>query len=200
MIGNPISGVSVYVDPVDDQGNWDYSRNSGYGWTDANGSYTASGLAPGNYKVQFRDWSGNYISEYYSDKPDWDSADIISVATSQVVSNINAELQQAGQVSGQVTDTNGNPISGAWVDVQPVDPLGNWDNSRYARSSSTNADGTYNVTGLSSGNYKVQFYSPWGGNYLTQYYNNKADWSSANIISLAAGQVISNINAQLQQY
>uniref|UniRef100_UPI004055A461 carboxypeptidase-like regulatory domain-containing protein n=1 Tax=Candidatus Electronema sp. TaxID=2698783 RepID=UPI004055A461 len=44
--GNPVTGVYVFVYTSD----YDYAS---YGWTDANGDYTVSGLASGSYKVEF---------------------------------------------------------------------------------------------------------------------------------------------------
>ena len=47
--------------------------------TDSAGQYDISGLTAGTYRVGFSDSSGNYLEEYYDNKPDVDSATDVAV-------------------------------------------------------------------------------------------------------------------------
>lgn len=60
----------------------------------------------------------------------------------------------------------------------------------------TASDGTYTITGLSAGSFRVQFSAPVG--YANEYYNNTPDWGSATLVSVVEGQTTANINAQLE--
>jgi hypothetical protein len=63
--------------------------------TDANGNYSITVDAPDDYKVKFTDYGGDYLTEYYNNKPDFASANAISVADGGTVNNINAVLSLA---------------------------------------------------------------------------------------------------------
>ena len=59
----------------------------------------------------------------------------------------------------------------------------------------TDASGTYTVTGLPAGTYKVQFSDASG--YLEQWYNNKPDYESATEVQVSAGNTTTGIDARL---
>ena len=53
--------------------------------------------------MQFSDDSGNYLTQYYSNKSDLDSADPVAVSAGLTTSNINVTLALAGHIAGTVT-------------------------------------------------------------------------------------------------
>ncbi|MDX6637106.1 MAG: hypothetical protein QOJ01_617 [Solirubrobacterales bacterium] len=87
--------------------------------TDLAGNYSIPHVAAGSWTLYFDaepDFcvsSGNFASEYYNDKPDFDSADPVVVTAGTTISNINASLaslndlsvQLAGLGSGTVTSS-----------------------------------------------------------------------------------------------
>ena len=171
---------------------YDLNQDSlGYVNTDASGNYTFSGLPGGNYKVYFNDNGLNYFPEWYNDKSDFNVADQVPVTAGSTTPNINAQLATGGQVSGRVTNTSAVGIRYIRASVF------NLDNS-FMGSAWTNASGDYTITGLTSGSYKVFFYpTPYSLNYLSEWYNDKADFSTADQVAVTAGNTTSNINAQL---
>ncbi|MDY6793820.1 MAG: DUF5719 family protein [Actinomycetota bacterium] len=80
-----VENVSVYVLDLTE-------TPETYVSTKADGTYTATVSAPGDYKVKFSDWSNGYITEYYNDKADFDSADTVSVPDGGSVTGIDAYL------------------------------------------------------------------------------------------------------------
>jgi Carboxypeptidase regulatory-like domain len=86
--------------------------------------------------------------------------------TGSTTSGINAALAAGGQISGTVTDAStSSPVAGVFV--QAYDSGGN-----PVGYSQTASDGTYTLSGLATGSYKVGFVP--SGNYVPQFYNGKA--------------------------
>ncbi len=169
--------------------------NGGFGFaqTDANGQYTISNLDPDTYRVQFSDCSGNndFSPQYYNNKQTFETADKITLAAGGSKTGVNAKLAKAGKISGTVTDKeNGAKLAGICVSASGADGGG---------SAQTASDGTYTVRGLDAGPYKVQFSDCAGTNYLSQYYNGKDSFQSADPVSVATGATTSGIDAKMAQ-
>ncbi|MED4452355.1 carboxypeptidase regulatory-like domain-containing protein, partial [Metabacillus fastidiosus] len=106
--------------------------------TDANGNYLIPNLSPGSYVVVTT--ADNFITNTVS-----------TTITNGETTVVNFSLQPLpGTLSGQITDSNGNPIAGATVSIQ----LGTGAGIAIG-STATNSNGTYTITGLAPGNYIV---------------------------------------------
>lgn len=205
--GAPLQNVYVSFYRLDAQGNWDGYPY--YVYTDANGNYSKGELPSGDYKVSFHAcgysecYGGNYMSEYFDDMPDLDSADLVTVTGGSTTENIDASLSTGGSISGTVTNEAGQPLQG--IDVTVYDfadaPWG-----RPLRTVTTDVSGNYSVGGLTSVDYKVEFRphecygepgcTP-GGSYFPEYYNDKADLNSADPVSVTQGSDTEDIDASL---
>jgi hypothetical protein len=156
--------------------------------TNPDGTYAVGGIGAGSYKVRFDGSQAGYISQYYSSKTDWTNADTVPVLSGQVTPGIDAVLDQAGSITGQVTNgTSGLPY--AWVGVFDV-PAGN-----QIAGETTDENGNYTIGGLPTGTYKVAF----GGidGYASEWYDNASNESSATPVSVTAGSDTSGIDAVL---
>jgi len=164
--------------------------------TDADGNYVVTWLAPGEYIIEFVDSEQNHFNEYYDNSDSSNTATTISVTSGSVISNINAQLTEGGHITGRVTDENGNPLDSIDVIVKQYDTINNWwEDVGWAY---TDADGNYDVGGLLTGDYVVQF-SDNDDPYVNEYYNNADSEDTATTISVVTGNTISNINAQLAE-
>ena len=76
-------------------------------YTGADGNYDLGGLPSGTYRLEFNDYSGSYLSEYYNNQSSLDLADDIAVAAPETVAGINASLALAGHITGKVTGPDG---------------------------------------------------------------------------------------------
>lgn len=156
--------------------------------TDASGAYQIPQVPSGSYKISFH--SNGYIDQWYSAKAGSASADVITVSAPTATSGIDAAMVVGGKITGTVTASE----TGSWirqVDVTVYDAVtGQW-----VTSASTDDSGVYTVSGLSTGTYKIRFYGASG--YLTQWYGNKADISSASVVSVTAAATTSGIDASL---
>jgi hypothetical protein len=184
-----IAGVQVLVYDMD-------NGSIGSTFTDGNGNYTLLDIPDGICKVRFYS-TGNYISEYYNDKKNFDEADPIFIPDGQTITGIDAVLEPGGIITGNVTDTTGNPL--AYLDVEVYDLDGN----SLARVS-TGQDGYYEIRGVPRGACKILFDPCFlngyrGQNLIPEWYNNTGNFNEAETISVKASQVIQGIDAVMEE-
>ncbi|UCC51074.1 MAG: carboxypeptidase regulatory-like domain-containing protein, partial [Anaerolineaceae bacterium] len=185
---NPISNISVSAY----RHNGNYWEQVGWGSTDASGNYDIGHLPSGTYRVGFFDhYNHIFLSEYYEDAADLDSATDISVTAGSTTSGIDAVLEEGGHIAGSVTDGS-NPLQGIVVEIY------HWTGSSYDRLYSTGTDtsGNYDLSGLPTGTFRIRFYDD-RGVYNTEYYDDAPDLDSATDISVTAGSTTSGIDAVL---
>jgi protocatechuate 3,4-dioxygenase beta subunit len=94
----------------------------------------------------------------------------------------------SASISGIVRGPEGQPLSGAQVSIDEIE-------RSEAFGASTEPDGSYTVSGLSSGVYTVSFSAPGD---LTQYYRDAPSARAANELALASGAALTGIDAELQ--
>ena len=189
--GAQLGGICVNVRQINGSG-------SGSATTNAGGTYSVSGLETGTYSVEFSPGcgsSGNFLAQWYDNETTAAAADSVSVTATKTTSSINAALAAGGTIAGTVTAaTGGADLTGICVSVFTsnglLSPAGN---------ATTAADGTYSITGLSTGSYDVEFSTGCGstGNYLTQWYNNEPSSTSANAVPVIAGTTSPTIDESL---
>jgi immune inhibitor A len=200
-LGTPIAGANVSAEG-------DACCGYGSAMTGPDGSYTVTGLLPGNYRVRA---SGSYCpapssppcidyaSEYYDDTYDWNAATLVSVAAATTTTGIDFALAEAGRISGVVTDDLGTPIAGAsvWASSDACCGYG---------GATTAADGTYVITSLSPGSYRVRAtppYCPPGVSsppcvgYASQYFDGTPDGTAATLVPVTAGSTTPAIDFSL---
>ena len=162
--------------------------------TDAQGAYSLTGLASGAYRLSFdAPDGGSYGSEWWQDKPDFDSATTITVQTGQALVGYSAELSSGGAITGVVTgsDSAGAGIEG--VDVTAFDDFGD-----EAGAASTDADGVYLIDGLPAGEYRVQFTTADVPTYAPQWWKNKPTMDEALTVTVTNGVTTTSKGAVLQ--
>ena len=171
--GAPMAYVTVTARSVD----W---SQWAYAYTDNNGAYAITGLAPGNYLVSFRTQDG--LEQYAFGKRDSNTADKIAV-TAGTVSTVDDSLLPTGTFTGRFVGRDGLGIANAGVSFQP------YRGSGYA-SGTTVSDGTYSVR-LFPGQYLVSFSVREGWQtLLTQYVPGKLSYSQAQVFTIGAGETV----------
>jgi Carboxypeptidase regulatory-like domain len=159
--------------------------------TEAEGKYTVLGLPNGSYEVEFLANTGGYARQYYKEKATLAEATKVTVSSTSAASGVNAALASEGSIAGTVTNTSSKDLEGVEVLVygpaEELEPI---------TSAETGSDGTYKVEGLAAGKYKVRFVAA-SGEYISQYYKDKAMFSEASEVTVAAGASTSAINAAM---
>lgn len=189
-----------------------YQWNSTYGFwqstfntsTDVNGLYSIGGIGPGSYRINFEDNSGNYIKETWDNvwgDPNDGGTDLV-VGSGVVISNINAQLEVGSHIVGRVTDSSLQPLESIYIYAY------RWDGSYWTEVSyaSSAVDGSYNIGGLMSGTYRIDFYDyNWPKVYVDQAYSNQHGslaWNNGPYDPVVVGSAVtvSNINAVMLRY
>jgi hypothetical protein len=164
-------------------------------YTNEDGEYVITPLASGEYKVEFApDFGGvaDYATQYYNDKPTFSEANVVTVPAGAAAQHIDAELHEAGAITGTVTDASTTkPIEGITVCAQT------YGGEYLDRCAQTAVDGTYKVTGLATGEYQVSF-SGNGHNYVTQYYKGTANYFEGTHVAVTNGETTTGINAAME--
>lgn len=159
--------------------------------TNAAGEYTIEGLAAGSYAISFEPWSQNYLSEYYGGAKYESEASRVAVTAESTVTGIDVALTPGSEIAGTVRDqSTGNPIEDARVCARATVPP-----FSFPECVSSGAGGAYAITRLSSGDYSVEFSAP---GFVEQYYREAETSSEAEKLNLAAGAILSEVNATLQ--
>ena len=166
--------------------------------TAADGTYRTGPLPYGEYRVQFSDPTNALAGQYWQGSVTWNGATrlLLSVADGQERFGVDAVLLTAATISGTVTDSTGTGLADICVNANVADQGGFFN---VGSGAITATDGTYTVVGVPPvGDSRVQFRdcSATPG-HLEQWYNGAADFNSANVLSLSAGEQRSGIDARL---
>lgn len=115
-------------------------------------------------------------------------------------SDVDAPLSLSGHIQGRVTAIDGiTPLKDISVTAYRYMSKKMGLFNRYPKeiaSVKTDLDGGYDIGGLISGKYRIEF-SDDMGRYSTQYYNNESRLKLAQDINIIAGDVKTGINASL---
>ena len=207
------------------------NRDGGGGFgstrTASDGTYTITGLASGNYRVQVR--AEGFVQEYYAGTTDWDLATLVEVTLGVETPGIDFTLDVGGSISGVVYEADSStPVANAWV-------WADRDGGGGGNGASTQADGTYTIIGLPGGNYRsTPVANAWvwadrdggGGDngastkadgiytitglpdgsyrvqaqaewFVPEYYAGTTDWDSATLVEVTLGVDTPNIDFAL---
>ncbi|MCP4352897.1 MAG: hypothetical protein GY795_46195 [Desulfobacterales bacterium] len=105
---------------------------------------------------------------------------------------LTGNISFAESIFGTVADGS-TPIQGMWVDAY------DYSTRTLNGSAMTGSDGSYTISGLLPGSYKVCIPDSAFLNYLGKYYNNTYDSDSAVPVKITSGQSASGINFSLEK-
>ncbi len=175
-----------------------------YGWAETaeDGSYRIKELKSGLYYVSV--WADEYLAEFYDNAMTLEEADLVEVVEPHETAAINFTLVKGGSISGQVTDRDGNPLAGAFIEAiaDKLDStgIGDWDPSGRPLSGYGSAmsgeDGRYLITGLPTENYYLHVYYWTDWLFVEEWYDNASSWAEAQPVLVQAEAEVSDINFQ----
>ena len=169
------------------------------GWgcthTEEDGTYLLGGLKTGEYKVEF--WAKGYSSQYYDGKGFWPAADPVTVESAALTGGIDAELSPMAKIEGTVKATeDGLGVKEVEVCVYPLSP--EEEENYFYGCGYSGSDGAYAITGLSPGNYKIEFWPGYTGRNLAyQFYDHQVRYSEADVVSMAEAEDKTEVDADL---
>jgi hypothetical protein len=161
------------------------------------GTFSVTNLPAGQYSVHVGDPScsfsePNLAPQWYLGKATERTATQVSVSTGRTTRLSTVNLADDGSISGSVTGTDGHPLRGVCVAATAAGtgPV----------FSVTSSAGSYSISDLPAGNYRVQFSSGCGAaGYRTQWWNQKPTRKSASIVLVIAGTATTGISAELRK-
>jgi hypothetical protein len=119
-------------------------------------------------------------------------ATLLALMVAMVASPARASGTPTGSITGTVSDSRGTglrlPLQ-IWVNV--LDDAGN-----SVTLVQLNGDGSYQVSGLAPGGYRIQI-QDWSHSYLYEYYGESETLDSATTVTVDDGQPTENINVSL---
>ena len=132
-------------------------------------------------------------TQYYDGKSSIASSTKVRVREEALTGGVDAALVPAGAIAGEVTAAAG----GARLENVKVCVLGGGSEA-VLQCTSTNSAGEYSVKRLPAGEYAVAFF-PLSGNYVTQYYDGRYSLAGATRVSVAEGQLVEGIDAEMAE-
>ncbi|MCP5069278.1 MAG: hypothetical protein GY946_22160 [bacterium] len=139
--GKPLSPAWVMIEDADaEEGTW--SRVKAQATTKSDGSFMATGLAAGRYKVRVQ--QGEYAQQILEPKP---LADGATLDLGQI------RMRRGTSLSGRVVDDTGAPVEDVTISLKDTDgrPV------MLFSMSTTGSDGRYTLQGVQPGSYVVRF-------------------------------------------
>lgn len=191
--GAPMMDVQVVL--RDAAGQW-----LRYTHTGPDGSYSIRGVDAGSYRLSYSaqvDQSITTLKEWWNNAPDLASADELVVTAATDISGLDVVLSvddgsvidtNSASLSGTVTDAAGNPLPNASVSVEGID-MGD--------GFQVMPDGTWSMTSLPAGPYRVSFSAVIDGTLVTEWWEDAADRGSATAIDLRSSEQRAGIDAVL---
>lgn len=157
---------------------------------DSRGKYEFRGLPSGTYTLWFWYTNGeNYPQEWWNDKPDQASSDLIELGTGTSVT-ADAELDEGARIQGTVTDESGVVATGQWAQLS-LDCEGT---SIYVAKRWVDANGTFEFDRLRSGSYTIEFGGP---DFVGEWWDDAPDQQAARRIDVVEGETVSGLDARL---
>ncbi|WBM79390.1 carboxypeptidase regulatory-like domain-containing protein [Cryobacterium breve] len=155
------------------------------------GHYSLESLAADSYTVSFNSSDRNFVSEYYDNAADQESATRVTVGAAATVSDINAVLDLGASITGTVTiGTSHAAAARVYVTAYTAD-------NSWSASSQTDDEGHYALVGMRAGSYKLDFDGT-TANGVSEWYDNAADIGSAKAVVVAAQATVPNIDVNLE--
>ncbi|WP_427004430.1 beta strand repeat-containing protein [Pseudarthrobacter sp. H2] len=184
--GVSVAGTSVYAYTEASQGQMGQPAS-----VSPDGSYKFTGLAAGSYKLQFSGRGSGALDQWYRNAASFNTATAVTVTEGQNLTGVDVTLAKGATISGKVTVPAGVIRSNVYVSASPV--ASQWQMGQYV---SVELDGSYKITGLAAGSYKLRL-SGGGSGALEQWYQNAASFDTATAVTVTAGQDLTGVNATL---
>jgi hypothetical protein len=134
-------------------------------------------------------FASGHAAEYYNDAYDYFDATLVTAVSAATTSGINAALSTGGSIAGTVTDhLSGLPIAGADVSANREECCGDG-------NATTAADGSYLITGLAPGDYRVLVSR---SGYAPEYHNDAYDQGAATLVEVLPAVISDEVDVALQ--
>ena len=173
---------------VQDGTRWTWTRSGYTGHTSA--AFTFDELPPGTYRVGVSSPDAPWVDTFHPSADLVGNAADVVVGEGEAVTGVDVDLLAGGTVQGTVTDEAGAGVADVKVVVTDAD--------RETRifEGVTDADGTYEVGGLTTADYVVRFNAHSAGKQ-SEFYRDAPTLYTATPVAVVSGQDASGTDAVL---
>lgn len=189
-----LAGVNVfaflYIDGNCLTGSCDTIELRGTAVTDEDGAYSVNGLDAGSYKVMFNPAGTLYSVQWYREQSIHSTAKTVLVLEGKATTGIDASLYWGSTISGTITKQSGGAAAYALVDVYDETGI-------IIYSGLTDAAGHYRTSRLPDGYYRVHAATNIPGGWTEEWYNDKADFASADPVLVNRSGDITGIDIEI---
>jgi hypothetical protein len=137
--GRPVVGAQVRANA---------ENGSSGGQTDFTGAFEIDGLTPGTYTIEVNSGWGAP-----TDRPNLVSKSVPGIVAG--TTGVRIEVVSGLTIVGSVTNADGTPAESGWVNGNAIGSDGQFDASRTGRVQGMVANGTFHVSGLQAGRYRL---------------------------------------------
>ncbi|MBA4246774.1 MAG: hypothetical protein C0444_00550 [Microbacterium sp.] len=159
--------------------------------TNADGEYALVGLRPGDaWVLTFNGQAQGYIVEYFDDAQNAADATPVVVAPGEVTAGVDATLARGGTISGSITRaaSPGTPVEGVEVRAE---------GSNSTFFANTAADGTFQISALPDGDYRVV--SDDAPGLVSRWWDGAYSFFDAEVITVSGGETVTGIDIALEE-
>jgi hypothetical protein len=186
--GVPVPGIEVSLYESTGPGQWVLSE---FQSSASDGSFVFNGLRAGAYTLGFRDWNQVFAFGYWGGHSRLSDALAIDVTDFTVPADETLEI--GGRISGALTDPAGSPLANAMVFVHTFED----DPQVLFISNPDPATGAYELGGLPTGDYIVQFTGYQGLDSFNEYYDGVPTIDLADPVAVVIGDTTTGIDGEL---
>ena len=158
-------------------------------------------MAQGNYFLKFSDEKYRFLSQYYEHAPDQQTAKPLLLIPGSKLTNIDANMEERGSITGTITMFNGSAPDSTYIDLYKYDGTA-WANveHQYVGAPYMSLVADYQFEGLLPGIYRMSAQlSNDDDNNLLEYYKDQSTLENSTDITVRSGTTISDINFVLGQ-
>jgi large repetitive protein len=186
--GGPLPGQTVFADGSGPDSTQNVITHAG-----VDGSFTISGLGPGQYIVGFE--GGGFPTTYYTGGGDSLTGELLTVTAGATLGGIDEMLQPAGQISGTVTGPGGAWLGSAGT---PATRAVTAILDGHGPSVGIDPDGTYAIDDVPPGLHTIEFFTEPCSVYVTQFLGAAETLAAAQQIDVSAGLTTPDVDASMQ--
>jgi len=173
--------------------------------TDADGKFEFKEVVPGRYNVSAS--KGSYVSLQYGQQRPFEPGKPLEILATQTIEKVDFALPRGAVITGRVLDEFGEPLPDAMVSVQRYQNMGGQRRLVPAgRTATTNDIGEFRLFAIPPGQYYLSATLRGMGmmgdsddrsGYTATYFPGTSSIAEAQKITVALGQIISDINMAL---
>ncbi len=199
VTGEPVRRALVYLRRIDVSPGVTNIQVTNTVTTDAAGQFAMTEIAPGKYRLS-AERTGFIVTQYGAPGPG-KAGTLLTLDAGQKSNGLTIRLTPQGVIVGRVLDEEGEPVSGANVQVSRQQYMQGRKQIVRANGASTNDLGEYRVFGLSPGRYFVSadarrnpMLPQSDEEYVTTYFPRTTDATAAAPVDVGPGAQLRNID------